>query len=268
METVLQVFGICLILGVIIGFMAGLLGIGGGIIAVPALLHILPFVGVSAHFLPHVAIATSLAAIILTGLSSTRSHHKRSNIPWRLFKPMLPGFILGSISSGFISEYISANVLQQSFAIFVMLMAIQMAFPLGKQGEKEKLPSNILLFFSAAIVAIIAALMGIGGSVLLVPYLTFFGLQMRYAIGFSAASGLLIAVFGSVGYVLAGWNVHGLPQFTLGYIYIPALLGIVVSSTLTAPLGAKKVSVWPTNVLKKLFALLLLIIGLKLVTTG
>lgn len=267
MDIALQVFGICLILGVIIGFMAGLLGIGGGIIAVPALLHILPFVGVAHDFLPHVAIATSLAAIILTGLSSTRSHHKRDNIPWHLFKPMFPGFVLGSLCSGFISEKISADVLQQSFAIFVILMAIQMAFPYRGKVQRQ-LPSNVMLFLVAVVVAIISALMGIGGSVLLVPFLTFCGLQMRYAIGFSAASGLLIASFGSVGYVLAGWNVHGLPQFTLGYIYIPALLGIVGSSMLIAPIGAKRASTWPTGVLKKLFALLLVIIGVKLVFTG
>ncbi|MCL1123117.1 sulfite exporter TauE/SafE family protein [Shewanella surugensis] len=267
MEIALQVFGICLVLGVIIGFLAGLLGIGGGLISVPALLHILPLVGVSHDFLPHVAIATSLAAIILTGLSSTRSHHKRDNIPWYLFKPMLPGFVLGSLSSGFISENISANALQQSFAIFVILMAIQMVFPFKGQAQRH-LPSSVLLFMTAVVVAIIAGLMGIGGSVLLVPFLTFFGLQMRYAIGFSAASGLLIALFGSVGYVIAGWNVYGLPQFTLGYIYIPALLGIVVSSIFIAPIGAKRASTWPTGVLKKMFALLLVIIGFKLVFTG
>lgn len=267
MDPIFQVVSICLLLGALIGFLAGLLGIGGGLIAVPALLSILPLVGFPHDFLPHVAIATSLAAIILTGLSSARSHQKRENIPWFLFKPMLPGFVIGALCSGFISEQISADALQQTFAIFVLLMAAKMAFPFKTESQR-KLPSFFVLLFAAIVVSIIAALMGIGGSVLLVPFLTFFGLQMRYAIGFSAASGLLIAVFGSVGYVLAGWDVHGLPQFTLGYIYIPALLGIVSTSVLFAPLGAKAASTWRTDILKRLFALLLVIIGLKLVLVG
>ncbi|WP_298768410.1 sulfite exporter TauE/SafE family protein [uncultured Shewanella sp.] len=267
MDPIIQVVSICLLFGALIGFLAGLLGIGGGLIAVPALLSILPLVGFSHGFLPHVAIATSLAAIILTGLSSAISHQKRDNIPWFLFKPMLPGFVMGSLCAGFISEKISAGALQQIFAVFVLLMAVKMAFPFKAESQR-KLPHFLVLLMTAIVISIIAALLGIGGSVLLVPFLTFFGIQMRYAIGFSAASGLLIASFGSVGYVLAGWDVHGLPQFTLGYIYIPALLGIVSTSVLIAPLGAKAASTWRTDILKRLFALLLVIIGLKLVLVG
>nr|WP_283102813.1 sulfite exporter TauE/SafE family protein [Shewanella abyssi] len=260
------VFSICLALGAVIGFMAGLLGIGGGLIAVPALLHILPSVGVPAEHLPHVAIATSLAAIILTSLSSARAHHKRENIPWELFRSMLPGFVLGAICSGFISELITASLLQQIFAIFVMLMAIQMAFPM-KPNSSRAMPSAIKLFLAAVIIALIAGLMGIGGGVLIIPFLTWCGLQMRYAIGFSSATGLLIALFGSIGYTLAGWNVASLPEGTLGFIYLPALLGIVATSMFVAPFGAKAATNWPTAKLKKIFALFLAIVGLKLVLT-
>ncbi|MCL1050221.1 sulfite exporter TauE/SafE family protein [Shewanella abyssi] len=266
MENWLVVFSICLALGAVIGFMAGLLGIGGGLIAVPALLHILPSVGVPAEHLPHVAIATSLAAIILTSLSSARAHHKRENIPWELFRSMLPGFVLGAICSGFISELITASLLQQIFAIFVMLMAIQMAFPM-KPNSSRAMPSAIKLFLAAVIIALIAGLMGIGGGVLIIPFLTWCGLQMRYAIGFSSATGLLIALFGSIGYTLAGWNVASLPEGTLGFIYLPALLGIVATSMFVAPFGAKAATNWPTAKLKKIFALFLAIVGLKLVLT-
>jgi len=113
----------------------------------------------------------------------------------------------------------------------------------------------------------VAGLMGIGGGVLLVPFLTFFGLQMRYAVGFSAATGLLISLSGSLGYIIAGFNAPELPYGTLGFIYLPALFGLVITSVLMAPVGVKAASTWPTSVLKKIFALLLLCVGLKLILT-
>jgi len=119
----------------------------------------------------------------------------------------------------------------------------------------------------AALVAMVAGLMGIGGGVLLVPFLTFFGLQMRYAVGFSAATGLLISLSGSLGYIIAGFNAPELPYGTLGFIYLPALFGLVITSVLMAPVGVKAASTWPTSVLKKIFALLLLCVGLKLILT-
>ncbi|BAJ00895.1 conserved hypothetical protein [Shewanella violacea DSS12] len=259
-----MLFFSCLLLGGVIGFMAGLLGIGGGIIAVPVLLYLLPWVGFDVGVLPHVAIATSLAAIILTSLSSARAHHKQGNIPWPLLKPILPGLILGSLSAGIISTFISADLLQTSFAVFVICMAAQMIFPFRLSEADKQMPSTPILFAVSTVIAIIAALMGIGGGVLLIPFLSWCGLQMRNAIGFSSVSGVFIALFGSASYVLSGWNVSGLPEWTLGYVYLPALLGIVITSVLMAPLGVKAASIWPTKILKRIFALLLIVVGLKL----
>ena len=179
---------------------------------------------------------------------------------------MLPGFVLGAICSGFISELIEASFLQQIFAVFVILMAIQMAFPF-RPSTNSSMPSTMSLFLAAVVIAIIAGLMGIGGGVLLIPFLTWCGLQMRYAIGFSSATGLLIALFGSIGYTLAGWNVATLPEGTIGFIYLPALVGIATTSILIAPLGAKAATNWPTAKLKKIFAVFLAFVGLKLVLT-
>ncbi|MBW8183638.1 sulfite exporter TauE/SafE family protein [Shewanella nanhaiensis] len=267
MDSMVLVFISCLALGAFIGFMAGLLGIGGGVIAVPALLILLPSIGFSSEILPHVAIATSLAAIILTSLSSAQAHHRRGNIPWPIFKTMLPGLILGSICSGFIAKMISAEQLQLIFAFFIILMAIQMVFPFRVAAENKPLPSTLFLFLTSVIIAIIAALMGIGGGILLIPFLSWCGLQMRNAIGFSSASGLFISLFGSLGYVVAGWQVSGLPSGTLGYVYLPALLGIVITSVLMAPLGVRAATHWPTPILKRIFALLLIVTGIKLALT-
>lgn len=263
----LTLFLSCVVLGAFIGFMAGLLGIGGGLIAVPVLLFLLPKVGVVPEYLTHVAIATSLAAIILTSLSSARAHHSRGNVPWPLLKIMLPGFVLGALSAGFISSLFSADMLKQVFAIFVILMAAQMVFPFKAPEIERPLPKSGYLFVAALCIAIIAALMGIGGGVLLVPFLCWCGVHMRHAIGFSSVTGFMIALFGSVSYVVAGWGTQGLPDYTLGYVYIPALLGIVCTSMLTAPLGAKAASVWPTTMLKKIFAVMLIFTGLKLALT-
>lgn len=263
MDSLLQVFVICIFLGSVVGFLAGLLGIGGGLIIVPALLYILPSVGISSAQLTQVAIATSLASIILTSMSSAAAHHKRGNVPWELFKPIFPGIVIGSLASAFVSEQISSDDLQQAFAIFVVLMAVQMAFPF-KVKTGGSMPSFALLLVISTVIALIAGLMGIGGGVLLVPFLSYCGLQMRQAVGFSSVTGMLIAVSGTVGYVIAGFDVPNLPEGSFGFIYLPALLGIIISSILFAPLGVKAASNWPTPVLKKLFAGLLVIVGLKL----
>ncbi|WP_394200056.1 sulfite exporter TauE/SafE family protein [Shewanella waksmanii] len=265
MDALVVVFLSCIALGAFIGFMAGLLGIGGGIIAVPVLLYLLPSVGVTEAHLTHVAIATSLAAIILTSISSARAHHRRGNIPWHLFKVMLPGLALGAVSAGFIAQQIASQQLKQAFAVFVILMAIQMVFPFKPAKQDKPMPAPIVMFTVAAAIAIIAALMGIGGGILLVPFLTWCGLQMRQCIGFSAATGFLVALFGSVSYVIAGWQITDLPAGTLGYVYLPALIGIVSTSMLVAPIGAKAASHLPTAHLKKVFAVLLIVTGLKLV---
>ncbi|GIU44156.1 sulfite exporter TauE/SafE family protein [Shewanella algidipiscicola] len=260
----LTIFFSCVALGAFIGFMAGLLGIGGGIIAVPVLLYLLPQAGIVPEHLTHVAIATSLAAIILTSFSSARAHHSHGNVPWSLLKIMLPGFILGALLAGFIATLFAADTLKQAFAIFVIFMAIQMMFPYKAPAVTRPLPHRAVLFSVSLLVAIIAALMGIGGGALLVPFLCWCGLQIRQAIGFSSVTGLTIALFGSVSYVIAGWGEPGLADYTLGYVYLPALIGIVSTSMLTAPFGAKAASILPTPRLKKIFALLLMVIGLKL----
>ncbi|AZQ09546.1 Sulfite exporter TauE/SafE [Shewanella khirikhana] len=264
MEQVIWVIGWCVLLGAFVGFMAGLLGIGGGLMIVPALLYLLPSVGFGADYLPHVAIATSLSAIILTSLSSAKAHHGRGNIDFSLLKVLAPAVLLGALASGFVSERIPAEQLRQAFAIFVILMALQMTYPFKTESNRS-LPSAAALFVIVFFIALIAGLMGIGGGVLLVPLLTFFGVAMRTAVGVSAGTGLLIALSGSTGYVIAGWNAQGMPDYTLGYVYLPALVGIVCTSVLTAPVGAKAASSWPTAILKKIFALLLTIIGLRLV---
>nr|WP_256260820.1 sulfite exporter TauE/SafE family protein [Shewanella sp. NIFS-20-20] len=250
-------------LGALVGFLAGLLGIGGGLIIVPALLYLLPSVGIDGVLLPYVAIATSLGAIILTSASSARSHWSRGNIEFAVLRPLLPGIVLGASVSGLLAEAIFGAYLQQAFAIFVMLMAINMLFPF-KPKASAGLPANSMIFIFGFFIALLAGLMGIGGGVLLVPLLVWCGLAMPKAVGTSSVMGFVIASFGSLAYITSGWNETSLPSGTLGYLYLPALVAIVTTSILTAPLGASAASSWPTPVLKRIFAVLLLVIGCQL----
>ncbi len=254
-----------MLLGTLVGFLAGLLGIGGGLIVVPALLYLLPLVGIQEQFVMLLAIATSLANMVLTSTSAVAAHHRRNNISWSIAKIMVPGVIIGALSSGTLASLISANQLQQLFAVFVILMAINMARPVKPQEQALSLPVNWLLFIITTAIAMLSGMLGIGGGVMLVPLLCFFGLKMNRAVGLSSLMGLCVAMAGSIGYIIAGWNVENLPAGTLGYIYLPALFGIAFTSILVAPIGVKAAMTWPTSTLKKVFSVLLICIGLELV---
>lgn len=265
MDSMAWIFAACLALGSLVGFLAGLLGIGGGMLIVPALIYLLPLLGIHTPHLTHIAIATSLAAIILTSLSSVRAHQKHHNIQWPIFWQIIPGILVGASLSGFIAELIPAKQLQQIFAVFVMIMALQMSLSFKPHSVTKGIPKKSVLFPITFVMALIAGFMGIGGGALLVPFLTWRGLQMRYAVGLSSVVGLAIATSGSVGYILAGLDAQSLPDNTLGFVYLPALFGIVISSTLMAPVGVHAATTWSTPVLKKIFAFLLLVIGIELI---
>ncbi len=254
-----------MILGTLVGFMAGLLGIGGGLIVVPALLYLLPLVGIDEQYVLLLAIATSLANMVLTSMSAVAAHHRRNNISWDSAKVLVPGVIIGAISSGTIASLIPANHLQQLFAVFVIVMAVNMARPVKPKAQELCLPAKWKLFGITAVIAAISGMLGIGGGVMLVPLLCFFGFKMHRAVGLSSLMGLCVASAGSIGYVIAGWNVENLPEGTLGYIYLPALFGIAITSILIAPLGVKAAMTWPTATLKKVFSVFLVCIGLELV---
>ncbi len=252
-----------MLVGVVQGFLAGMLGIGGGIVLVPAFIYLLPQLNISTELATHIAIGTSLGAIILTSFSAALGHQKRDNISWPVAKALLPGIVLGSISGGFIAESLSAKTLTTTFAVFLLLMAVKMVMPLNT-ARVRPLPAPTLLFISATGIGAFSALMGIGGGVILVPFLTFFGLEMRKSIGCAAASGIAVALFGCMSYVIAGWGADDLPSGALGYVYLPALIGVISTAVFTARLGVKAAAVLPVKLLKRFFAAFMTFIGLRL----
>jgi uncharacterized membrane protein YfcA len=253
-------------LGAFTGFLAGLLGIGGGLIVVPALVYLLPHLGISHEVIMPMALATSLSTIVITSTSATFAHHKNRNIPWNITKPLMIIVALGALFGAFIADHLSAKALTRFFAIAVILLASYMLVSIRFQRYKE-MPSKIKLQFISLLTGIVASLMGMAGGAILVPILTYFGTPLRHCIGIATVCGVMVALFGSLGYIISGFGNELLPVWSLGYVYLPALIGIVLTSSLFAPLGVKCAAKVQVQTLKKLFAIFLIIVAMKMILT-
>lgn len=253
---------IYLLLGAGAGLLAGLFGIGGGLVIVPILILTFAAMGFPAETLVHLAVGTSLATIVPTSLSSTWSHHQKGGVSWHWFRLMAPGILLGALLGAWTASLLSGLALQQIIGVFVLLVAIKMAFNLKpKAGVAEIQPS--LMTAAGGVIGWASAIFGIGGGTLSVPFLNWCKAAMHKAVGTSAALGLPIALFGALGNLWTGWDNPQLPEGSWGYIYWPAFLGIVLMSVPFARLGAQLAHRLPEKLLRKLFALLLLLVGVR-----
>ncbi|GAB58485.1 sulfite exporter TauE/SafE family protein [Rheinheimera nanhaiensis] len=261
----LSIIAITLILGALVGFLAGLLGIGGGLVVVPALVILLPLFNiVPAEQAILIAIATSLASIIITATSSVYAHHRWGNVPWSIAGAVMLGAAIGAWCVGYLAHHISGALLKDIFGAAVLLLALRMLGSRSAVG-KRSLPKGPILAAVSALLGGLASLLGIGGGALFVPVLNYFSVDMRRAIGCAAASGIAIAVFGTLGYVIAGWQHYQLSDGFIGYIYLPALLGIVSTSVFTAPVGAKLAQRLPVLMIKRVFGVFLLLVGARMI---
>lgn len=264
MSMLLSVFLACALLGAIVGFFAGLLGIGGGLIIVPVLVYLLPFFGVSAELAFPMALATSLASITFTSSSAALAHHKNGNIPWDIAKRIGITVAIGAVLGAVIAGILSLEALTIFFASAVLLLAIYMFLSI-KIERTIPLPANWVLQSIGLLTGVIASLMGIAGGAILVPILMYCSLSMRHAIGVATASGIVVALFGALGYVIIAPAQATLPDWSIGYIYLPALLGIILTSSLFAPVGVKAAALLPVRYLKKGFALFLMLVAIKMI---
>jgi uncharacterized membrane protein YfcA len=250
-------------LGSIAGVLAGLLGIGGGLVIVPMLVFALTWQGVSQEHLMHLALGTSMASIIFTAISSFMAHHKRGAVHWNVVRRIVPGILAGTFLGTFVASRMPTNVLKGFFVVFLYYVAFQMLT--GKKPKPGRgLPGKFGMFGAGSTIGVVSSLVGIGGGTLSVPFMMWCNIAVHEAIGTSAAIGFPIAVAGTVGYILNGWNVSGLPQYSLGYAYLPALAGIVAASVVTAPLGVRLAHSLPVDKLKRVFAVLLLAVGTRM----
>ena len=252
-----------LVLGGAVGFIAGLLGVGGGGILVPVLTSVLVYQGIPGNQVVHVALGTSMACIIVTSFSSARAHHKHKAVNWPIVWVMGIGCIVGTFAATFLAARIHATYLGLFFATFMFYTAYKMLNNDVSKIETKKYAKAMAAIWSIFIGAI-SALVAIGGGSLIVPYLNRRGIRMSEAVGTSAAIGLAIAVAGSTGYFLNGLGQATDVANTFGYVYLPAVAIISIASLLSAPIGAKVSHRLPVMQLKKLFALLLIVLGLKM----
>lgn len=264
MSMFVSVFLACTLLGAVVGFLAGLLGIGGGLIIVPVLVYLLPFLGISGEVALPMALATSLASIIFTSSSATLAHHKNGNIPWHIAKQLVFTVAIGGVLGAIIAGSLSLNALTNLFASAVFILAIYMLLSI-KIERSIPLPNFTILAIIGLLSGIIASLMGIAGGAILVPILMYCSLTMRQAIGVATVCGIVVALFGAFGYVIIAPEQAMLPPWSIGYIYLPALLGIVLTSSLCAPVGVKVAKDLPVPYLKKGFAIFLMLVAIKMI---
>ncbi|WP_286234791.1 sulfite exporter TauE/SafE family protein [Thalassotalea sediminis] len=254
----------CALIGCLAGFLAGLLGIGGGLVIVPALVYLLPLLGVNTELVMPISIATSLASIIFTSTSASFAHHKNSNIPWPLAKQLMVMIAFGAISGAYVADSLSTEFLTYIFATAVIILASYMLFSIRIQKSKP-LPGNNIVRIIGFGTGYISSMMGIAGGAILVPLLSYYSVSIRHAIGTATICGLVVAFFGAIGFVITGLDQTGLPKWSLGYIYLPALLGIVLTSSLFAPYGVKMAGRLPVRYLQRMFAGFLILVAIRMI---
>lgn len=251
-----------LVLGAAAGTLAGLFGIGGGLIIVPALVLSFEWQSVSPEVATHLAVGTSLATIVFTSVSSIRSHHLKGAVDWMVFRPMALGLMLGAILGGMTAASMAGAWLRLVIGVFAILIGVQMALAL-KPKPGRALPAAPGLVATGGGIGWASAIFGIGGGSLSVPFLTWCNVRMQQAVGTSAACGLPIAIMGACTYAVEGWSHADLPAWSVGFVYLPAWLGIIVMSVPFARLGARLAHRLPGDVLKRCFSVLLFLVGAR-----
>ncbi len=250
--------------GIVAGFLAGLFGVGGGLIIVPALMYCFFLQGFDPSISMHIAIGTSLATIILTSISSTRAHHAHGAVQWIIVKRMVLGIFIGALLGALLAKNLKAEVLKTIFAVFEIFIAFKLLSNLKTTTHRGNLPKTWGLMAAAVLISVISALVGIGGGSLSVPFLRWTGLSMQKAVATSAAFGLPIAIAGTLSFMWTGSGNLLLPEYSVGFIYLPALLTVGLLSILLAPLGARCAHGLPAATLQKVFAASLFIVALLL----
>jgi len=252
-----------LAIGAAVGFLAGLLGIGGGMVMVPMLVFVFTAKGFPAEHMMHLSLATSMATIMFTSLSSVRAHHRHHAVDWTVVRAMAPGIATGALAATLAAGFVPTRPLAILYTGFMFYAATQMFFEV-KPKPSRQLPGRAGLFCAGAGIGGLSSVLAAGGAFLSIPFLAWCNQPLKRAIGTAAANGFPIAVAGTAGYVLNGARVEGLPAGCLGYVYLPALALIVAASMPLAPLGARLAHRLPVRRLRIFFALVLFGLALRM----
>jgi uncharacterized membrane protein YfcA len=254
-----------LAIGLTVGFLAGLLGIGGGMVMVPMLVFVFTAKGFPGEHMMHLSLATSMATIVFTSISSVRAHHRHGAVDWRVALAMAPGIVAGALCATLVAGFVPTRPLAVFFSVFMLYASLQMFFEI-KPKPSRQLPGAAGLFGVGAGIGALSSVLAAGGAFLSIPFLARCNVPLKRAIGTAAANGFPIAVAGTAGYVLNGLRVAGLPGGSLGFVYLPALAIIVAASMPMAPLGAKLAHRLPVKRLRIVFALVLLALALRMLS--
>ncbi|WP_417345125.1 sulfite exporter TauE/SafE family protein [Ferrimonas sp.] len=262
-----MIYLLYLLLGAFAGVLSGLFGIGGGLVIVPVLLTTFKVLNFDNAIAIHMALGTSLATIIVTSINSMMAHHRRGGVNWKVVFTMVPGIVLAAYLGGYVAHLLDATILSYCFTAFILAVALKMWFGLKPKGQ-QPFPGPVGLSVSGAGIGFFSAIFGIGGGTISVPLLSRFGLEMRNAVGISSALGFPIALTGALSYAVSGWNQPGLPEMSLGYVYLPAFVGIILTSSIFSRFGAHLAHKLDPRIMQKSFAVLLFVIAIKTLLTS
>lgn len=261
-------FFLYLPLGVLAGLCAGLFGVGGGIVIVPFLLVAFEIFAMDPEVMMHLAVGTSLACVVPTAASSTWGHHRKGAVMWPWFRSLVPFLILGGLLGGWTADQLPGDVLAIMLGTFLILMSFQLFTKTDRptvEAKDMRMPSTLMFGIAGTSMGWISSMMGIAGGALAVPFMAAFGSGVRRAVGTSAAIGVPVAFSGAVSFLIAGLDHPNRPELSLGYVYLPAFLGIVLTSTFFARVGAKLAHALDQRLLQRLFAGFLAVLSMRLI---
>lgn len=252
--------------GVFAGILAGLLGVGGGIVIVPMLYHVFTLYGVEANVAMPLSVGTSLSTIVLTAWVSARNHHRRGGVDESVvrgwFVPVLIGVVIGTL----VAHFISGSLMKTLFGVLLVLVSVHMIISARHAlSVFSQLPANGIQRSLGVVVGSLSAMLGIGGGTVMVPILTLFSFPIHRAVATASVFGLIISIPATLGYLYSGWGVTGLPLGSTGYVNWLAFASLVPATMLCAPLGVKLAYRLNVMQLKRVFAVFLLIVGIKMI---
>lgn len=257
-------FAAYLAIGLVVGFLAGMIGLGGGAIIVPITATVFSARGFPAEHILRMALATSMASIIFVSFSSMRAHHRHAAVNWKILKQMTPGLVAGGFFGTWLARYIPTIPLAIFFAAFVFYAGTNMLIG-WKPGARTGTPGAVGMFIAGFVICAVAALVAVGGAAMVIPFLLWCSVPFHIALGTAAAVGFPISIAASLGYIANGWNIVDLPRGSLGYVYLPAVLGIAIGSAVLAPVGAKLAHGSSVKTLRTIMAFVLYALAIKLI---
>ena len=251
------------LLGAFAGFIAGLFGVGGGLTLVPILFMLYTAQQFPLDHTMHLALGTSMGTIVFTSISSMRAHHGHGAVRWEIVRGLAPGLVAGTLLGTTLASLIPTRPLAMVFVCIVFYASAQMVLDFKPKPHRQ-MPGTAGMLAVGGAIGVLSSLVSAGGGFMSIPFMVFCNVAIHQAVGTSAALGFPIAVAGTIGYLVAGWGASGLPAGSLGYVYLPGMIGVVAVSMLVAPLGAKTAHKLPVKQLKRAFGVFLALLATKM----